>query len=107
MTRKITADDIRKAVNDAYNEYKNLDKGAIDPRLAGTADADRLGITVMLVDGTTINKGDTTDVEFILTHDELALYDIEMNRVTEPGEFTVIIGSASNNIHLIGSFTIE
>ena len=56
---------------------------------------------------TTINKGDTTDVEFILTHDELALYDIEMNRVTEPGEFTVMIGSASNNIHLRGSFTIE
>lgn len=59
MTRKITADDIRKAVNDAYNEYKSLDKGTLDPRLADTADADKLGITVMLVDGTTINKGDT------------------------------------------------
>lgn len=56
---------------------------------------------------TSIRRGETADVEFVLTHDDLALYDIEMNRVTEPGEFTVMIGSASNNIHLRGSFTIE
>ena len=42
---------------------------------------------------TPIRRGETADVEFTLTHDDLALYDIEMNRVTEPGEFTVMIGA--------------
>ena len=54
-----------------------------------------------------IKKGETKEVEFTLTHDDLALYNNEMNRVTEAGEFTVMVGSASNNIHLKGSFSIE
>ena len=56
---------------------------------------------------TPIKKGETKEVEFTLTHDDLALYNNEMNRVTEAGEFTVMVGSASNNIHLRGSFSIE
>lgn len=56
---------------------------------------------------TPIKKGKTEEIEFILTQDDLALYNIEMNRVTEEGEFTVMVGSASNNIHLRGRFFIE
>ena len=46
-------------------------------------------------------------VEFTLAYDDLALYNQDMQRVTEPGEFTVMIGAASNDIRLKGSFRIE
>ena len=54
-----------------------------------------------------IRKGESKEVEFNLTHDDLSLYNQQMERVTEPGEFTVMIGAASNDIRLKGSFQIE
>lgn len=58
MERKISVDDLRKAVYDAYEEVKSIKEGTIDPRNAG-ADPKAFGITVVLPDGTTIEKGDT------------------------------------------------
>lgn len=46
-------------------------------------------------------------VRFALTPSQLSLFNIEMEEVTEPGEFTVMIGSASNDIRLKGSFFIK
>ncbi|MDD4778449.1 MAG: glycoside hydrolase family 3 N-terminal domain-containing protein [Fermentimonas sp.] len=54
-----------------------------------------------------ISKGESKKVDFELTSDDLALYNIDMERVVEPGDFTVMIGSSSNNIHLKGNFNIE
>ncbi len=54
-----------------------------------------------------IPKGESMKVEFTLAYDDLALYNQDMQRVTEPGEFTVMIGAASNDIRLKGSFRIE
>ncbi|WP_352422079.1 glycoside hydrolase family 3 N-terminal domain-containing protein [Proteiniphilum sp.] len=54
-----------------------------------------------------IGKGKSEKVEFIVKHDDLTLYNQYMQRVTEPGEFTVMVGAASNDIRLKGSFRIE
>lgn len=59
MSHKIKLDDLRAAVDSAYEEYKSIDKGAVDARVQGKVSEDTFGITVMLTDGTTINKGDT------------------------------------------------
>lgn len=58
MERKISLSDLRKAVDDAYEAYKSNKEGEVDPRLEGV-DADKFGISVVLPDGTVINKGDT------------------------------------------------
>jgi len=54
-----------------------------------------------------IPKGESKNVEFTLMYDDLALYDQHMQSVTEPGEFTVMIGAASNDIRLKESFRIN
>jgi beta-glucosidase len=46
-----------------------------------------------------IKKGETKTVSFILTPDELAIWNREMKRVVEPGEFEVMVGG--NSVDLI------
>jgi len=52
-------------------------------------------------------KGESKTVRFILKPHQLSLFDQQMEEVTEPGEFTVMIGAASNDIRLKGSFVIK
>ncbi|GEL12044.1 beta-glucosidase [Flavobacterium glycines] len=42
-----------------------------------------------------IKKGETQSVEFTLTPDELSLWNREMKRVVEPGDFEVMVGGNS------------
>lgn len=58
MERKISLSDLRKAVDEAYEANKSLKEGEVDSRNA-CADVKAFGISVMLPDGTLINKGDT------------------------------------------------
>lgn len=58
MERKISVADLRKAVDEAYEAFKSVKEGEVDPRNID-ADPKRFGITVVLPDGTVINKGDT------------------------------------------------
>ncbi len=58
MERKISLADLRKAVDEAYEANKSIKEGEVDARNAG-ADTKSFGISVMLPDGTLINKGDT------------------------------------------------
>lgn len=58
MERKISVADLRKAVDEAYEAFKSVNEGEVDSRNAG-ADEKQFGITVVLPDGTVINKGDT------------------------------------------------
>lgn len=51
-----------------------------------------------------IKKGETKVITFTLTADDLSLYNQQMMRTVEPGEFTVMIGAASNDIRLKGIF---
>ncbi len=42
-----------------------------------------------------IKKGETKQVEFVLTPEELSLWNREMKRVVEPGDFEVMVGGNS------------
>jgi beta-glucosidase len=43
----------------------------------------------------TLQPGETRTVSFTLHPDDLALYDLTMRRVVEPGGFTVFVGGSS------------
>ncbi len=58
MERKISLSDLSQAIDEAYELVKSVKEGEIDPRNIG-ADCKHMGISVVLADGTTINKGDT------------------------------------------------
>lgn len=51
--------------------------------------------------------GESTTVTFRLTPDDLAFYDINMQKVVEPGEFVVLVGSSSADIRLGGRFAVK
>jgi len=44
-----------------------------------------------------LKKGETKKVAFTLTNDDLKFYDINMNSVSEPGMFTVFVGTNSTD----------
>lgn len=54
-----------------------------------------------------IKKGESKTVTFKLTPQQLSLYNVEMKEVVEPGEFTVMIGTSSDDIKLRGKFYWE
>ena len=45
-----------------------------------------------------IKKGETKHVEFLLTPEELAIWNRDMQRVVEPGEFEVMVGGNSMDL---------
>lgn len=54
-----------------------------------------------------LKKGESRDITFRLTADELSLCNSDMMEVVEPGEFEVMVGAASNDIRLRGTFEIK
>ncbi|HEV7367058.1 MAG TPA: fibronectin type III-like domain-contianing protein [Gemmatimonadales bacterium] len=55
----------------------------------------------------TLNPGETRTVTFTLHADDLALYDLTMRKVVEPGGFTVFVGGSSAaalqaHFHVVG-----
>lgn len=53
-----------------------------------------------------IKGGETKNISFTITPELLSMLDEKMNRVIEPGEFRIMIGSASNDIRLRSIFTV-
>jgi beta-glucosidase len=53
-----------------------------------------------------LKPGETRTVTFVLTGDDLALWNRQMHFVVEPGKFKVMIGSGSEDIRLTGQFEI-
>ncbi|MEM9143537.1 MAG: fibronectin type III-like domain-contianing protein, partial [Bacteroidota bacterium] len=53
-----------------------------------------------------LDAGEEKEVEFELLPDDLALWNREMKRVVEPGEFIVKVGAASDDIRLEGDFEV-
>lgn len=45
-----------------------------------------------------IKKGETQKVEFVLTSEELAIWNRKMEKVVEPGEFEVMVGGNSQDL---------
>jgi beta-glucosidase len=51
--------------------------------------------------------GEKKTVRFTLTPDELAIYDRNMVRAVEPGSFSVMVGSSSEQIRLTADFAVR
>lgn len=54
-----------------------------------------------------IKSGDVEHFQFVLTANDLSIIDRKMQRVLEPGDFKVMIGSSSDNIRLEQIFRVE
>ena len=54
-----------------------------------------------------IDPGETKTCTFRLTADDLALYDKNLRRVVEPGQFRVMVGSSSEDIRLTDQFEVK
>ncbi|MBQ9177760.1 MAG: glycoside hydrolase family 3 C-terminal domain-containing protein, partial [Prevotella sp.] len=54
-----------------------------------------------------IRKGESERFCFMLTKDDLCIVDRNMNRVVEPGDFKIMIGSSSDNIRLETMMTVK
>lgn len=54
----------------------------------------------------TLRPGESKEVSFILTPQDLGLWDIHNNFTVEPGTFAVMVGASSTDIRLNGQFEI-
>jgi len=54
-----------------------------------------------------LRPGETRTVTFVLTRDDLALWNRSMQFVIEPGKFKIMIGSGSEDIRATGEFEIR
>jgi beta-glucosidase len=53
-----------------------------------------------------LKPGETKKVDFIITEEKLKFYDVNMNYVSEPGDFKVFVGTNSEDL-LEASFALE
>lgn len=53
-----------------------------------------------------IKAGESVKVKFDLPMSELALYNVDMKRVVEPGQFELQVGTASNQIKLVKTIRV-
>ena len=54
-----------------------------------------------------LDAGEEKAVTFVLSPDDLSHLDIRMKKITEPGDFRVMIGSSSKDIRLKGIFNVK
>ncbi len=54
-----------------------------------------------------LQPGETRTVEFHLTTDDLAFYDLENRRIAEPGDFLFEIGSSSSDIRATLNYNLQ
>lgn len=55
----------------------------------------------------TLAPQETETVTFTITPDKLMMYDIDMQRVIESGDFELMIGASSEDIRLKDMFTVK
>jgi beta-glucosidase len=55
----------------------------------------------------TIEPGETKTCTFRLTSEDLALYDKNLHRMVEPGQFRVMVGTSSEDIRLTDQFEVR
>lgn len=93
MERKISLDDVRRTVDEAYENFKSVKEGTIDSRLKDV-NPDKFGISVVLTDGTVINKGDAQEKAAIGNISKLAVASVLLAQNT-PDELVKKSGSAA------------
>jgi len=54
-----------------------------------------------------LKPGEATTCSFRLTPDDLALFNANLERVVEPGQFRVLVGASSEDIRLKGEFWVK
>lgn len=54
-----------------------------------------------------LKPGESGTVHFVLVPDDLALWNRQMKRVVEPGEFKIMVGSSSADIRVRGSLWVK
>lgn len=54
-----------------------------------------------------LKPGEDKVIEFVLSPDDFAMYDSELNLLVEPGEFEIMIGSSSGDISLNKTLLID
>jgi len=54
-----------------------------------------------------LQPGEKKTVTFTITKDKLAFYNDKLDWITQPGEFNLMIGSASDDIRLQDSFNLD
>jgi beta-glucosidase len=54
-----------------------------------------------------LSPGESKTCTFRLTADDLALYDQQLRRVVEPGQFRVMIGASAEDIRMEGEFVVK
>ena len=55
-----------------------------------------------------LKVGESKVVNFKITPDKLAFYDIQMKKIVEPGEFIVMVGPSSDDKDLLkDTFTVK
>ena len=95
MERKISLANVKKAVENAFENYKSINEGNVDPRIEGV-DTKTFGISVVLTDGTVINKGDTK-VASPMGRIALVPTHIELLTQNTPDELVAKAGVACGN----------
>lgn len=55
---------------------------------------------------TSLKPGETKTIQFTIESDDLKLWNRDMQRVVEPGDFKVMVGSSSEDIRQTGIFTV-
>lgn len=53
-----------------------------------------------------LQSGESRKIEFTVACDELSLWNREMKKVVEPGDFEIQIGSSSEDIRVKGEFAV-
>ncbi len=53
-----------------------------------------------------LKPGESTEISFPLTEEELSIYNHALEQVVEAGEFRVMVGASSADIRLCGSFVV-
>ncbi len=54
-----------------------------------------------------LKAGESKTISFVITREKLAFYNEALEWITQPGEFTLMIGSASDDIRLQQGFTLQ
>ncbi|HEY0245290.1 MAG TPA: glycoside hydrolase family 3 N-terminal domain-containing protein [Mucilaginibacter sp.] len=64
------------------------------------------GLSLKAFQRVTLKPGESRVISFKINSDELALWNRQMKKVVEPGEFKIMIGSSSKDIRLKDSFWV-